>query len=206
MAPGRSIPQLFRCCWPGNECSRCRRGPDGRRAWWTLRFGLGRTCFAGAIDRNLADAATRHSVAPGPRYCASAIPANDIMAASDGARSRQGVWSHRAAGRRDRRTIRLVRALHRAGARRWVPCNTTINRRSPSRIPALLMRPADPALLRQGLEHIVGKRARLSPLPDHHVTLKPAGRARGDLRHRAASDALSFLAPSERAFSLHGAP
>jgi hypothetical protein len=95
-------------------------GPDGRRVWWTLRFGLGRTCYAGAIDRNLADAATRHSVAPGPRYCASAIPANDIMAAPDGARSRQGVWPHRAAGRRDRRTIRLVRAGHRAGARRCI--------------------------------------------------------------------------------------
>src|SRR6516164_11383013 len=64
-----------------------RCDPDGRGVWRTLRFGLGRTRFAGAFDRSLADAAARLSVAPGPRHDSSAIPANDIMAAADGTRS-----------------------------------------------------------------------------------------------------------------------
>jgi hypothetical protein len=59
-----------------------------------------------------------HSVASGSRRAAPATPATDFMAASDGARSRQGVRSDRAAGRQCSRTSRLVRAGHRAGARR----------------------------------------------------------------------------------------
>jgi len=54
-------------------------------------------------------------------HCASAIPANDIMAASDGTRSGQGVCADRAGGRRCRCAIRLVWAPYRAGACRRAP-------------------------------------------------------------------------------------
>ncbi len=39
----------FAVAGPRDECARCRRGPDGRGVWRTLRFGLGRTRFAGAV-------------------------------------------------------------------------------------------------------------------------------------------------------------
>ena len=54
---GARSARRFRCCWPGDECTRRRCRP--RRA---LRLGLGRTRFVGAVDRSLADAAAGHSV------------------------------------------------------------------------------------------------------------------------------------------------
>jgi hypothetical protein len=51
-----------------------------------------------AFDSGLAYAAAGHSVAPSSRRTAPATSANDVVAASDGARSRHGVRYHRAAG------------------------------------------------------------------------------------------------------------
>ena len=107
---GARSAQRFRCCWPGDECTRRRGRPDGRGAWRALRLGLGRTRFAGAIDRGLADAAAGHSVADDSRRAATS--GNDTMAAADGARTWQGVRSHRAARSQCRRTSRLVVAGH----------------------------------------------------------------------------------------------
>src|SRR5262249_55507505 len=79
----------------------------GRRgAWRPLRLGLGRTRFADAVDSSLADTPAGHSVADDSRRAATF--GNDIMAAADGARTWQGVRSHRAARSRCRRTGRLV--------------------------------------------------------------------------------------------------
>ena len=85
---GARSAQRFRCCWLGDECTRCRGGADGRGAWRALCFGLGRTRFAAAFDSGLAYAAAGNSVAPSSRPTAPATSANDVVAASDGARSR----------------------------------------------------------------------------------------------------------------------
>ena len=57
---GARSAQRFRCCSPGDECTRRRGRADGRGAWRALRFGLGRTRFVRAVDRGLADATARH--------------------------------------------------------------------------------------------------------------------------------------------------
>src|SRR5262249_30851346 len=72
--------------------------------------------FAEAVDGSLADAAAGHSMADDSRCAATS--GNDIMAAPDGARTWQGVRSHRAARSQCRPTSRLVGAGHRARARR----------------------------------------------------------------------------------------
>src|SRR5262249_25389993 len=60
--------------------------------WRALRLSLGRTRFAEAVDGSLADAAAGHLAADDSR-CAATF-GNDIMAASDGAQTWQGVRSH----------------------------------------------------------------------------------------------------------------
>ena len=115
---GTRSAQRFRCCWPGDKCTRLCGRPDGRRAWRALRLGLGRTRFAGAVDSSLADAAAGHSVADGSRCAADAASGNNIMAASDGARTWRGIRSHCITWSRCRRTSRLVGAGYRARARR----------------------------------------------------------------------------------------
>jgi len=113
---GARSAQRFRCCWPGDECTRRRGRANGRGAWRALRPGLGRTRFAEAVDSSLADAAAGHSVADKSRRAATS--GNDTMAAADGARTWQGVRSHRAARSQCLRTSRLVGAGYRARPRR----------------------------------------------------------------------------------------
>src|SRR5262249_1084408 len=116
MAPGRSIRSTLLLLLVRDECTRRRGRPDGRGAWRALRLGLGRTSFAGAVDRGLADAPARHSVADDTR--GTATSRNDIMAAADGTRTWQGIRSHRTARSQCRRASRLVGAGHRAHAHR----------------------------------------------------------------------------------------
>ena len=89
--------------------------------------GLGRTRFAGAVDSSLADTPAGHSVADDSRRAATS--GNDIMATADGARTWQRVRSHRAAGRRCRGAIGLVRARHRASARGCIPVAHAVGNR-----------------------------------------------------------------------------
>jgi hypothetical protein len=116
--------------------------------------------------RGLAYAAAGHSVAPSSRRTAPATSANDVVAASDGARSRHGVRYHRAAGCQCCRTIRLVRTGHRAGARRCAPVTPLIwlvSKTFAGAIHQRRIRPIVPACFLDRLEPLVAKGAGVAP-------------------------------------------